>query len=181
VACCEDGCFIAVGLSVDVRELVIEEDADCWLAEVGVVVAGAGFLTGDGCLAAVTLVAGAGCFTEDEDGSRLAVVGVAGGACCGTDGCLAAVGLAAGAGCLSEDGCLVSAAGCLTGDGCLVVLIGCLTDGCLAGKGLVAAAGCLSQDVCLAVVAFAGRDGFFTFVSVYEADAFVLVEDGEVA
>ena len=131
-------------------------------------------------MAAVTLVAGAGCFTEDEAGGRLAVVGVAGGACCRTDGCLAAVGLAAGAG-LSEDGCLVSATGCLTGDSCLVVLIGCLTDGCLAGKGLVAAAGCLSEDVCLAVVAFADRDGFFTFVSVYEADAFVLVEDGEVA
>ena len=32
VACCEDGCFIAVGLSVDVRELVIEEDADGCLA-----------------------------------------------------------------------------------------------------------------------------------------------------
>jgi len=79
VACCEDGCFIAVGLSVDVRELVTEEDADGCLAEVGVV-AGAAFLTGDGCLAAVTLVAGSGCFTEDEAGCRLAVVGVAGGA-----------------------------------------------------------------------------------------------------
>lgn len=78
MACCEDGCFIAVGLSVDVRELVIEEDADGCLAEVGVV-AGAAFLTGDGCLAAVTLVAGAGCFTEGEAGCRLAVVGVAGG------------------------------------------------------------------------------------------------------
>jgi len=90
------------------------------------------------------------------------------------------VGLAAGAGCLSEDGCLVPATGCLTGDGCLVVLIGCLTDGCLAGKGFVAGAGRLS-DVCLAVVAFADRDGFLTIVSVYEDDAFHLVEDGEVA
>jgi len=42
------------------RELVIEEDADGCLAEVGVV-AGAALLTGDGCLAAVTLVARAGC------------------------------------------------------------------------------------------------------------------------
>ena len=64
MACCEDGCFIAVGLSVDVRELVIEEDA-----EVGVV-AGAAFLTGDGCLAAVTVVAGADCSTEDEAGCQ---------------------------------------------------------------------------------------------------------------
>jgi len=69
VACCEDGCFIAVGLSVDVRELVIEEDADGCLAEVEVV-AGASFLTGDGCLAAVTLIAGASCSTEDEAGCQ---------------------------------------------------------------------------------------------------------------
>lgn len=61
MACCEDGYFIAVGFSADVRELVIEEDADGCLAEVGVV-AGAAFLTGDGCWAAVTLIAGARLF-----------------------------------------------------------------------------------------------------------------------
>ena len=176
VVSCEDDCFITVDLSVDVRELVIDEDADGCLAEVGAV-AGAAFLTGDGCLAAVTLVVGAGCFTEDEAGCRLAV---AIGAWHRTNGCLAAVGLAAGPGCLSEDGCLVPATGCLTGDGCLVVLIGCLTDGCLAGKGLVAGTGCLSV-VCLAVVASVDQDGFLTTVSVYEDHAFLLVEDGEVA
>lgn len=44
----------------------------------------------------------------------------------------------------------------------------------------MAATGCLS-DVCFAVVAFADRDGFLTIVSVYEDDAFLLVEDKEVA
>lgn len=123
----EDVGLVVVVLFVDVRELVmLEEDvgacmtavtlaAGAGLAEdedVGCLVvigkvAGAGFLKGYVCLAAILFVSVAGCSTEDKEDGSLAGVGVvAGSGWLIGGGCLALLSLVAGDGCYTEDSCL---------------------------------------------------------------------------